>query len=312
MRLKFFIPAAIALLVLFIAGCNRNQPATDREVKAKIPVTVTHIGIKTLTDYMELTATSKFLNKSVISAHATGYIQAVYHDPGDKVKKGDELFTLQTKEAAALSHDTLNRLEFPGLIHVKAAIDGMIISIDHPEGDFVMEGESLGTISVPASLVFLLEVPFEATSYIKTGSQCEILLPGGDSVLAMIDSHLPTMAQDPQTQQFIVNPITSGNLPENLIAKIRIIRKKVENAVTLPKACILSDEVMKQFWVMKLINDSTAVRVNINTGLREGDNIQVTSPVFTKEDLFLASGNYGVGDTVAVSVTGKMNENVNQ
>jgi hypothetical protein len=100
--------------------------------------------------------------------------------------------------------------------------------------------------------------------------------------------------------------MTTRDIPENLIARIRVVRKTVPAAVTLPKACILSDEVMKHFWVMKLANDSTAVRVNVVIGLAEGNNIEITDPVFTENDLFLASGNYGLADSVKVKVVGKM------
>jgi hypothetical protein len=306
MNLKNPLYLASVMSIVLMTACNRNQATTEAEVKVKVPVTVTSMKIKSMVDYMELTATSKFLNKSVISAHATGYVQKVFHDPGDNVTSGEELFTLQTKEAAALSNDSLNQLEFPGLIHVKAAIDGMIISVDHPEGDFVMEGQSLGTISVPSSLVFLLDAPYEATAYIKINSLCEVLLPGGDSVRATISSRLPSMSESPQTQQFIVDPVRIKDIPENLIAKIRIARKTVPAATVLPGKCILADEVMKHFWVMKLINDTTAVRVDVQTGLSERGLTEITFPVFSMDDLFLASGNYGLADTVNVRVAGKM------
>jgi multidrug efflux pump subunit AcrA (membrane-fusion protein) len=312
MRVLSRLYLAIPLFILLQAGCNRTQQATGDDVRVKVPVTVTGIEVKTLTDYLELTATSKFLNKSIISAHATGYIQQVFHNPGEKVTKGQELFILQTKEAAALSADSANKSEFQGLIHVKAAIDGMIISIDHPEGDFVMEGESLGSISVPASLVFILNVPFESTSNIKINSTCEILLPDGDSIQAYIGSRLPSMSESPQTQQYIVNPRTTRDIPENLIAKIRVIKKTVPGAVTLPKSCVLSDEVMKRFWVMKLVNDTTAVRVDVEPGLIEGDDIEITGPPFSAGDVFLASGNYGVSDTLTVKVMGKMDSISNE
>jgi hypothetical protein len=293
-----------ALAVLIAGGCNRRQAPREDEVKAKVPVTVTGIRIADMTTYLDMNATSKFLNKSVVNVPATGYIREVFHNAGDNVSKGEDLLVIQTKEAAALSHDSLTRLDFPGLIRIKATIDGMIVGIDHPNGDFVMEGESWGTISVPSSLVFILEVPFEASSFIELNSACEITLPDGYIVPAKISSRLPSISESTQTQQYIVKPNTIRPIPENLIAKIRIVRKKVPAAITLPSGCILADEVMKHFWVMKLINDSTAVRMDVVTGLTEGNKTEIISPVFSKEDLFLATGNYGLADTVAVRIAG--------
>jgi hypothetical protein len=53
---------------------------------------------------------------------------------------------------------------------------------------------------------------------------------------------------------------------------------------------------------MKLINDSTAVKVPVTTGLVSGDEIEITSPVFSPADRFLNSGNFGLGDTAMVTI----------
>jgi hypothetical protein len=53
---------------------------------------------------------------------------------------------------------------------------------------------------------------------------------------------------------------------------------------------------------MKLINDSTAVKVPVTTGIIDKDNVQIKMPVFKDTDLFLSSGNYGLGDTANVKV----------
>ena len=44
---------------------------------------------------------------------------------------------------------------------------------------------------------------------------------------------------------------------------------------------------MQHFWVMKLINDSMAVKVPVTTGITEGEYVQITRPEFKASDLFL-------------------------
>jgi hypothetical protein len=295
---------ALITTIIFIVGCAGKYNAVEEETRIKVPVTAAGIQIMQMADYTELFATSRFLNKSVINAPVAGYIEDVFFNPGDNVRKGDEVFRLKTREAEVLRNDSLNQLYFPGLIHVKASIDGMVIAVNHPRGDYVMEGESLGAISVPSSLVFILDVPFETTRYIKINSDCKIILPDDDSIPAIILSQLPSMNEGPQTQQFIVRPKLQRKLPENLIAKIRVVIAEKADAMVLPQTCILTDEVMQHYWVMKLINDTTAVKVMVKTGLVERDMVEITEPEFTTTDLFLSSGNYGLGDTVTVEVKG--------
>ena len=112
------------------------------------------------------------------------------------------------------------------------------------------------------------------------------------------------MSGSSQTQRIIVEPATSAGIPESLIAWIRIPEKTVQRAVILSKSCILTDEIMHEFWVMKMIDDSTAIKNPVKKGISSGDSIQVIEPAFTASDRILSSGNYGVSDTIRVMVIG--------
>ncbi len=59
---------------------------------------------------------------------------------------------------------------------------------------------------------------------------------------------------------------------------------------------------MEKFWVMKLLNDSIAVKVEISPGLRNSAAVEIMEPQFRIDDKFLISGNYGLPDTAFVSV----------
>ena len=198
--------------------------------------------------------------------------------------------------------DSLSNLNFKGIVSVKAAIAGLISSIEHPKGDFVTEGDELCQVAVPESVVFILDVPFESAGSIKLNTPCEITLPNNQVINGIIKSRLPSMASSSQTQRFIVRLSEPEGLPENLVSKIKILKESVKNAVSLPKTSILTDETMQSYWVMKLINDSTAVKVPVTTGIREEEYVQIILPVFKASDLFLTSGNYGLGDTAFVKV----------
>ncbi|MCX6251578.1 MAG: HlyD family efflux transporter periplasmic adaptor subunit [Bacteroidetes bacterium] len=295
----------LLITLIFTSACKSGMDKSEKEVIPKAPVTVTGVIIGPMTDYAELTATSTFFDNAVVKAPVTGYIESSLVNPGDKVMKNQKIMTMRTKEAVALKGDTSGLLGFSGEILIKSGINGVVTSMDHPIGDYVQEGDRLGIISVPASLVFLLDAPFDLNSFIRIGNRCDVLLPDGSSIEGRITSRLPSMAGASQTQRFVIEPAKPPNLPENLIARVRIPKNSINNAVMLPKACILTDEIMKNFWVMKLINDSMAVKISIQTGLTGGDNVQIVEPRFSLTDLFLSSGNYGLGDTARVLVVKK-------
>ena len=81
-----------------------------------------------------------------------------------------------------------------------------------------------------------------------------------------------------------------------------MLKDLVKDAASLPKACILTDETMQNYWVMRLINDTTAVKVPVEIGISEKNRVQITHPEFDTNDLFLDSGNYGLGDTAFIKV----------
>jgi len=285
-----------------VTGCRQTANRSELASNPGIPVTVTSVHNGQMVNYIELSATSAFLFKAIIKSPVTGYIDNIYVNQGERVEKNRALFTVRTKEADAIMNDSLNSLKFNGIVNIKAATAGLIISIEHPKGDYVAEGEQLCQIAIPESFAFILEVPFELSDFVNLNTSCEIVLPDSQKLKGIIKLRYPSMSVSSQTERYIVNLAESKSLPENLTGKIRIVKESVKYATSLPKSCILTDETMRQFWVMKLLNDSMAVKVSVITGITDNGYVQITQPVFNTSDLFLNSGNYGLGDTVYVKV----------
>jgi hypothetical protein len=294
--------SAVIVGLIVVSGCKQAPENSEKQTHPSIPVSVSPIHKGKMETYMDLNATSKFLFKASIKAPVTGYIKNVHINQGEAVEKNQVLFTIMTKEASAIMGDSIDNLKFSGIVDVKSAAAGLVTSIAHPKGDYVSESDQLCQIAIKGSFVFLLDVPFELSGYIKSNTLCDIALPDSQLIKGIIKSRFPSMAGNSQTERFIVQLKGQKRLPENLVAKIRIIKESVKTAISLPKSSILTDETMQSFWVMKLINDSMAVKVPVKTGIIEKEYVQITRPVFKASDLFLISGNYGLGDTAYVRV----------
>jgi multidrug efflux pump subunit AcrA (membrane-fusion protein) len=288
--------------VMLMTGCKNRVPVTEMASHSRIPVTVSTIQIGPMVNYLELNATSAFLFKAAVKSPVTGYIEKIFVNQGDAVEKDQLLFRLKTKEAMALMADSLNNIKFKGVVEVKAATAGIISSVEHSTGDYVAESDQLCQISIRESYAFILDVPFELSGTVKLNNECEIALPDSQVIKGIIKSRLPSMAGNSQTERYIVRLAKPKTLPENLTGKIKIIKELVKNAVSLPKSSILADETMQNYWVMKIINDSMAVKVPVTPGISTEKYVQVTSPVFKPSDSFLISGNYGLGDTVFIKI----------
>jgi len=303
----------IALLVLFsaISACKHDVIPSDEDssVDAKTPVTLTSIAIEPITENIDLRATSVFQKKAAIKATATGYIDYQDVNIGEEVSINQLLFTIKTKEASAIGNISITQdtsLHFSGVIKIKAQKSGIITTLDHLKGDYIQDGDQLGIISERSSLVFIMEVPFELHSYIKVNHECEIILPDNQSIKGEIIGALPSVDAVSQTQSFVVKPASKLKLPENLIAKIRIIKSTKEKATVLPKLALLANETQTEFWVMKLINDSIAVKVPVKKGIETNDKVEITEPTFIAGDRIILKGNYGLADTAKITIQKSM------
>jgi len=296
------------LFLLLIAACHSKkteEETTTEEQEAITPVTVTTISNEPMTEYIELNATSVFLQKAYVKSSANGYIQNVSGQVGKMIPASQVFFTLKTKEAQAIGN-TINVLDssfkFHGIINIKAGTSGYISEIDHRPGDYVQEGEQLAVISDINSFVFILNLPYELRPYVLNKRTVELLLPDGKKLNGNVSSAMPVVDSASQTQNIVIT-VNDKNIPTNLIAKVKVIKTERTSALSLPKQAVLSDETQTKFWVMKVTGDSIAIKTEIIKGLETGERIEILRPQFSAGDKFLLTGNYGLPDTAKIKIT---------
>ena len=284
-------------------SCDNNANESEKQETVKTLVELTSITNEPIAESIDLTAVS-VNKKNIIRANAAGLISRVEINLGDNLVAGQLVFTIKTKEASALEKSLVSdsSLLFQGLIKVNAAKAGVVSTISHQKGDYVQEGDELAVVSEQNSLQFVLEVPFENRKYVHLNGDCEILLPDNTTMKGIISSLLPVMDSQSQTESYIIKPTISEKLPENLVAKVRIIKNVKNKATLLPKQAILTNEIQSEFWVMKMLNDSIAVKIPIKKGIETSEKVEILEPTFEKTDQILITGNYGLADTALVSI----------
>ncbi len=298
--LLIFIAVATSMLV----SCNHAPEISEEVIEATTPVTIAPLEFKTVTSTIDLPAVSMFMSKSIIRATTTGIIEEISINPGDYVLEGQKILTIRTREAMAMDNKTQedNDLNFNGLINIISHKEGVISSVSFQLSDFVQEGDELAVVSLQSSLVFILEVPFELEKYTGQNINCSITLPDSRKIKGTITGKLPDMDMQSQTVGYIVQPSGGGRLPSNLIASVSLVKSSNDNALVLPKKAVLGDETQTEFWVMKLINDSTAVKVTVSKGFEDSQEVEITEPEFLPADRIVLTGNYGLTDTARIEV----------
>lgn len=306
-KLRVISVTILSLIIMGFAGCNRKP--SDKLEPGMLLVAKTIVSFDypsdtvVIKDEIVLNATATYLLKSDVKANTTGYITSMHIKPADRVWRKQILFTLQTKEARAIGN-TINELDslfrFSGTTSVISPASGYVQMLNHQVGDYVQDGESLATIADESSFGFVMNVPYEYNQLVQIGNKVMVNLSDGRNIEGMIAKIMPAVNPESQTEQVLVQ-VKNRDIPENLIVNIRLV-KQTSWGLCVPKIAVLTNDSQSEFWVMKLINDTTAVKTDISIGIETNSWVQLLSGDITLKDRIVTSGNYGMNDTSYVKI----------
>ncbi len=301
--IKFIALIVIFFIPLTLISCSGDQNNAE-SVSSGTPVQITNPVVMNLKDYLKLNASTIFLNKEIIRAPLSGFIEKIYKNIGEEVNPGDDLFQVKTKESAASDSLSIKIGDsiFNGSVLIKAKSKGVLTELNYHAGDLITEGEQLAIVSNPNSLNIKLNVPFEDAQKINIGQNCEITLPGGEKLNGIIYRSVPSVDPASQTQAYLIKLLKQVELPENLNVFVKIPFRTFSNAIVLPKSSVMTNVTEDTFWIMKLVNDTTALRIGIKRGIETDSLTQILSPKLSLSDRVISSGAYGLPDTASVEV----------
>lgn len=304
MKIQAFIFSAV--LALSFSSCTKQaETSSQSEPRPKTPVEVVKISHGSVTDELTLFGTTIYLKRNAVTAPIPAYIKEVNVKLGDRVTEGQLLYVLQSKESRALGDD-VSKLDSSltnfGIIRVKASATGIVSTLDKQQsGEYVLEGAQLCTIAESDNLVFQVNVPYEYSALVQSGNKCTVVLPDTSRHEAVFTKALTSMNVQSQTQTILAKSQKSLFLPENMIVKVMVSKGSNMEQQLLPVSAVASDEMLKEFWVMKLINDSTAIRQDVTLGNKNIDWVEILSPQLDPNQLIISAGNFGLPDTALVS-----------
>lgn len=101
-KINIYILSILSFAALFFTSCGGESKKGKAVQVAPAVIPVTQIQKKTVTGYLEYPTTIEGIINSDVRAKASGYIEKVFVDEGEKVSKGQVLFQLETQ---SLSQD---------------------------------------------------------------------------------------------------------------------------------------------------------------------------------------------------------------
>lgn len=303
--MKSYLVFISCFTVLFFSSCS-NKKATEEAVAdpARTSITLTTPVTQGFTDYIQLNGNTQFQKKLVVRATITGYIMSMPWKTGDHISNGTLFCSIKTKEQDALKNidsrePSLKQFQTP--LNVFANASGIFTAVNYSKGDFVNEGDVLATITDPSSLVLVINVPYEYHQFVYKGRSCSVKFPDGKIIQATVQEEVPFIDVASQTQSFLIRFPGNQLLPENMNLIVHIPVKQQQNAISLPLEAIQTNETQDEFWVMKLVNDSLAIRIPITVGLQNDSLREIISGVGVN-DKIVVKGAYGLADSSLVKI----------
>ncbi len=292
-------------IILLPASCKQKEMAAEEAtVPIKTAVTIVQPTRQSLTDFLELNGNTVFQKKVVVRANIAGYIIQIPWKVGDRIASGSVFCSIKTKEQDALKSIDLREpslKQFQQPIKITTSAAGFITAVNYIAGDFVNEGDVIATVTIPSSLVLAVNVPYEYHAFVYNGRSCQVVLPDGKKINTAITLSVPVIDAASQTQQYFIHLPASDQLPENMNLLVRIPMKQKLNALCLPLTAIQTNETQDEFWVMKLVNDSLALRIPVTVG-SQNDSLKEVESGITASDKIIVKGGYGLADSALVSV----------
>jgi hypothetical protein len=291
--------------ILFLLSCSGKTTTEEVNLQTvKTAITFIQPTSNGFAQYIQLNGNTQFQKKLVVRATITGYITAIPWKTGDHISSGTLFCSIKTKEQDALKNidsrePSLKQFQTP--INVFANASGIFTAVNYSKGDFVNEGDILATITDPASLVLVINVPYEYHQYVYKGRTCSVKFPDGKIIQSTVQEEVPFVDVASQTQSFLIRFPGNQLLPENMNLIVHIPVKQKQNAISLPLEAIQTNETQDEFWVMKLVNDSLAIKVPVTVGLQNDSLREIISGVGIN-DKVIVKGAYGLVDSSLVKM----------
>lgn len=274
------------------------------EISRRTAVIAGSPTIQALNESLTMNAVTIYTSRESIRATTTGYVHLTKVAQGTMVKRGQLVFRLKTKEAQALGEKLLQDpdINITGIVSIISRNPGIITQVFFQDGDYVVDGDVLAELTKPGSLAAKLFVPYEYSNHVQLQKQVQVRLPDGEMINGIISHMLPSEDVTSQTMPYLITLNPFRFLPENMNLTVTVSTMSHDQALVIPAQAVQSNEEQTNFWIMKILNDTLAVRQNVDLGIRTDSLIELVNSNLTPLDRIIFQGAYGLADTAAVTL----------
>jgi HlyD family secretion protein len=218
-----------------------------------------------------------------------------------KVGREEQIKTAQAQLDAAKARNEGTSAQL-GYSQIHSPIDGVIADRPLYAGEMASAGAPLLTVMNISSVVARANVPADQLSFIKLGNAATITaLNASEELHGKVTVVSPALEPNSTTAEVWISAANPGErLRPGLSVQVSILAEMVPDAVVIPLSAILPSQEGATI-VMVAGSDALAHERKIETGIREGDKVQVVKGLEPGEQV-LTIGALGLQDKAKISI----------
>jgi multidrug efflux pump subunit AcrA (membrane-fusion protein) len=315
----------LAAVACSSGGSGDEAAATTDTTTAATPVRAAPIERADLDVIVTAPGRSDALRQDRIRAPFPARLVALRVTEGDKVAAGQVVAEVVSKNSEAArqgaeqmlaaarspqdSADAQRAIQIArqALVRqpLRAPAAGVVLSHAAEEGDYLDEGEVFLTIAEAGAVYFNAQVTQSDLARVRAGQRARVDMPavGAAPVGAVVHGVLP--AASSQTLSAPVRLDFSPPRPDlalGLFGTAGIVVGRARNAIVVPAAAVLRDDVTGTSRVAVIDSASMAHWVVVQTGAQQGDRVAISSPPLVPGQRVIVQGQVGLPDSTRVQI----------
>ena len=184
---------------------------------------------------------------------------------------------------------------------IRSPIDGVVTERPLYAGETAPAGTPLLVVMDTSSVIARAHVPQAAAVALKVGDAATITAPGDIQVDGKVTLISPALDPNSTTVEvWAAAPNPEGSLRPGTTATVQMIARIVNDAIVVPVSALLKTPDGATT-VMVAGADGKAHQVSVETGIRQGDRLQITKGLNSGERVII-TGAYGLPDNTKVKI----------
>ena len=183
---------------------------------------------------------------------------------------------------------------------IRSPIDGVVTDRPTYPGETPPPGAPLLTVMDTSSVIAKAHIPQDQAVELKPGNAATVKAPGDLEVEGKVTLVSPALDPNSTTVEVWVEaPNPDGRLRPGASVTLEMVARTVNDAVVVPASAVL--KTPEGASTVMVIQDGKATLMEVETGIREGDLVEITKGLNVSETV-IVGGAYGLPDKTKVKV----------